>query len=180
MSNVIFWLKSFTYNFKVRCPYLILGITHVSVDGPAESPLVDAGAVVESEQRLEWRAREDELEKHLPQPSAQRKMTHRLTHDCTLVVWWLYYQCYSNTTLQSPLVLNLIFHSNTVWSTSGTPPTHHGRPEGDTHPPPPPWNLKTMTSYAVSVQSTLKFSLAPSRLASDTLKSSPSRRKNLK
>ena len=35
---------------------------------------------------------------------------------------------------------------------------------------PSPWNLKMMTSYAVSVQNTLKFSLAPSALASNTLK----------
>ena len=33
----------------------------------------------------------------------------------------------------------------------------------------PPWNLKKMTSYAAVLQHTLKFSLAPSALATDTL-----------
>ena len=51
-------------------------LTHVSVDGPAESPLVDAGAVVESEQRLERPTREDVLEQHLSQPSDRCKIAH--------------------------------------------------------------------------------------------------------
>ena len=42
----------------------------------------------------------------------------------------------------------------------------HRRPE----PPPPLWNLKMMTSYAVPVENTLKFSLAPSAITSNTLK----------
>ena len=50
-------------------------LTHVSVDGPAESPLVDARAVAESEQRLEQRTREDVLEQHLSQSNTRRKIT---------------------------------------------------------------------------------------------------------
>ena len=42
---------------------------------------------------------------------------------------------------------------------------------------PPSWNLKLMTSYAVPVENTLKYSLAPSALASNTLKLSLERRK---
>ena len=42
---------------------------------------------------------------------------------------------------------------------------------------PPPWNLKVMTSYAVPVEDTLKFSFAPRSLASNTLKLSLKRRK---
>ena len=41
----------------------------------------------------------------------------------------------------------------------------------------PPWNLKIMTSYAVPVENTLKFSLAPSALALFTLKLRLKRRK---
>ena len=56
----------------------------------------------------------------------------------------------------------------------------HRRPEGGGQPGAvaSPWNLKMMTSYAVFVQNTLKFSLAPSALASNTLKLSLKRRKN--
>ena len=54
---------------------LWLCITHVSVDGRAESPLVDAGAVVESEQRLEQRTGEDVLKQRLSKPSDRRKIT---------------------------------------------------------------------------------------------------------
>ena len=36
---------------------------------------------------------------------------------------------------------------------------------------PPPWNLKMMTSYAVPVENTLKFSLAPSALKSNIVSS---------
>ena len=42
---------------------------------------------------------------------------------------------------------------------------------------PPPWNLKMMTSYAVLVENTLKFLLAPSACASNSLKFSLHRRK---
>ena len=41
----------------------------------------------------------------------------------------------------------------------------------------PPWNLKMMTSYAVPVENTLEFVLAPSALASNTFKLSLKRRK---
>ena len=42
-----------------------------------------------------------------------------------------------------------------------------------------PWNLKMMTSYAVSVQNTQQFSLALSTLVSNTFKLSLQRRKSL-
>ena len=42
---------------------------------------------------------------------------------------------------------------------------------------PLPWNLKHMTSYAAVLRKTLKFSLAPSALAIDTLYFSLKRRK---
>ena len=35
--------------------------------------------------------------------------------------------------------------------------------------PPPPWNLKMMTSYAVPVENTLKIALAPSALPLNTV-----------
>ena len=56
----------------------------------------------------------------------------------------------------------------------------HRRPEGGATwgSCPPPWNLKMMTSYAVAVENTLKFSLAQSALASTTLKLSLQRQKN--
>ena len=41
---------------------------------------------------------------------------------------------------------------------------------------PPPWNLKMITSYDVPVENTLRFSLAPSALPSNTLKFSLKRR----
>ena len=55
----------------------------------------------------------------------------------------------------------------------------HRRPEGGQPGAvaPPPWNLKMMTSYAVPMENTLKFSVAPSVLASITLKLSLKRRK---
>ena len=40
-----------------------------------------------------------------------------------------------------------------------------------------PWNLKMMTSHAVPVENILKFSLAPSTLASNTVKLSLTRKK---
>ena len=63
--------------------------------------------------------------------------------------------------------------------------TINKRPVHDTHSPgggqsgavAPPWNLKMLVSYAASVQNILKFLLAPSALASNTLKLSLRRRK---
>ena len=42
-----------------------------------------------------------------------------------------------------------------------------------------PWNLKMMTSHAVPMENTLKFSLAPSTLASNTVKLSLTRKKKI-
>ena len=56
----------------------------------------------------------------------------------------------------------------------------HRRPEGGGQPGAvgPLWDLKIMTSYAVSVQNTLNVSLATSALASDNPKFSLNRQKN--
>ena len=53
-----------------------------------------------------------------------------------------------------------------------------GQPGAVAPPPPLTWNLKMLMSYAVPMENTLKFSLAPLALASNTLKLSLKRRNN--
>ena len=62
-----------------------------------------------------------------------------------------------------------------AWLNSGTRTNNH---RGEPGTVAPLWNLEMMTSYAVSVQNNLRFSFAPSALASNTITSSLKRRKS--